>query len=86
MVVPEEEIAPSQARIPLEHGVSVQTANDGGRRRILAGLGGLPTNTEEIGDEIPINEMCRVCGESGSRVIHVEAWRAMESAFRPPQF
>ena len=77
MVVPEEEIATGQARIPLEDRVGVQTADNRRGWRVLPGLRCLPANAEEIGDEVSINEVGGICGESSDLIVHVEACGTM---------
>ena len=77
MVVPKEEIATGHARIPLEDGVGVQTADNSRGWRVLASLLGLPTNAEKISDEVSIDEVSGVCRESSGSIVHVEACGTM---------
>ena len=73
MVVTEEVIAAGHACVSLEYGVSIQTANDGGRRRVDTSLLRLFPNTEKIGQEVSIYEVSSVCSESGGAALHVES-------------
>jgi hypothetical protein len=82
MVITEEIVATGHARVSFEDGVSVQTANDCRRWRVLASLLRLPADTEEVGDEVSINEVGSINDAACDRVVHVEACLSRDSGFQ----
>jgi hypothetical protein len=85
MVITEEVVTTSHARVPLKDGVGVQTANDRRGWRIFAGLLRLPTDTEEVGNEVSINEVGGINDESRGPTIHVKACSFPDSDFHDVQ-
>ena len=77
MVIPEEGITAGHARIPFEDGVSIQTADNGRGRRVLASLLRLSADADKIGEGVSINEEGGVGCESSVTARKVEAYKAM---------
>ena len=74
MVISEEVVTAGHTGVSLEHGVSVQPADDSWGSGILAGLPGLPSDAEEVSYEVAIDEVGGVGDESRGSAVHVEAF------------
>ncbi len=62
------------ACVAFKHGVCVQTTYNSRRRWVWARLGGLPTNAQFIGDNIPIHEVGSVYNQFCESVFHVKSY------------
>jgi hypothetical protein len=74
VVIPKEIISAGHTRVALEHSVGVQTPNDRWGSGVLASLASLAADAEEIGDEVPVDEVRGVGDETGGPTLHVEAF------------
>ena len=80
MIVPKELIRTGKTSVPLEYRMGVEAPNNCRLGRVGASLTSLPTNAEEIRDEIPIDDKCCVSGEASSRRVHIETYILFEGS------
>ena len=80
MIVSKELIRTGKTSVPLKYRMGVETANDCRLGRVGASLTSLPTNTEEIRDEIPIDDKCCVSGEASRRRVHIKTYILFEGS------
>lgn len=73
VVVAKERIAAGHAGVTLEHAVRAQPSSDSRLGQIGTGQRGLPTDAEEVGNEISVDEESSIGEEARQLIVHVEA-------------
>lgn len=77
MIISEEEIAASHTGISFKDGVRVQPSNDSWGAGVLSRQRRLSTDAEQIGDQIPVDEVSEVGRKPSGSTIHVKALSIM---------
>lgn len=74
MIIPKEVIPPRHTGVAFKHRMRVQPRNERRGTRVLARKRGLAPDGEQVGDEVPIDEVRGVGREARGGGVHVEAY------------